>query len=83
MNRFSGTGRRVFRQSGLAILLFGGIAGVAEVAAEVAERCIWSLEAPVQRITGYDTPMPLFKLEHDYMPSVARIVAGIRNTLEV
>jgi 2-oxoisovalerate dehydrogenase E1 component subunit beta len=54
-----------------------------EVAAEVAERCIWSLEAPIQRITGYDTPMPLFKLEHDYMPSVARVVAGIRKTLEV
>jgi len=54
-----------------------------EVAAEVAERCLWSLEAPIQRICGYDTPMPLFKLEHDYMPSVARIVAGIRRTLEV
>jgi 2-oxoisovalerate dehydrogenase E1 component subunit beta len=54
-----------------------------EIAAEVAERCIWSLEAPIQRVTGYDTPMPLFKLEHDYMPSVARIVSGIRNTLEV
>jgi pyruvate dehydrogenase E1 component beta subunit len=54
-----------------------------EVAAEVAERCIWSLEAPIQRVTGYDTPMPLFKLEHDYMPSVARVVAGIRKTLEV
>lgn len=54
-----------------------------EVAAEVAERCIWALEAPIQRVTGYDTPMPLFKLEHDYMPSVARVVAGIRRTLEV
>lgn len=54
----------------------------AEIAATVAERAIYSLEAPVQRVAGYDTPIPLFKLEHDYMPSVDRIVRAMRNTLE-
>src|SRR5690606_15557779 len=54
----------------------------AEIAATVAERAIYSLEAPVQRVAGYDTPIPLFKLEHDYMPSVDRIVRAVRNTLE-
>lgn len=54
----------------------------AEVAATVAEKAIYSLQAPVERITGYDTPMPLFKLEHDYMPSVERVIKGIRRVLE-
>ncbi|MGH8363501.1 MAG: alpha-ketoacid dehydrogenase subunit beta [Gammaproteobacteria bacterium] len=54
----------------------------AEVAATVAEKAIYSLQAPVERITGYDVPMPLFKLEHDYMPSVARVIKGIRRVLE-
>ncbi|MDX1454666.1 MAG: alpha-ketoacid dehydrogenase subunit beta [Gammaproteobacteria bacterium] len=54
----------------------------AEIAAEVAEKALFSIEAPIQRVAGYDTPMPLFKLEHDYMPSVNRIVKAIRKTLE-
>ncbi|HET7395280.1 MAG TPA: alpha-ketoacid dehydrogenase subunit beta [Gammaproteobacteria bacterium] len=54
----------------------------AEVAATVAERGIYSLKAPIERVTGYDIPMPLFKLEHDYMPSVDRVIKGIRKVLE-
>ncbi|HEX7965563.1 MAG TPA: alpha-ketoacid dehydrogenase subunit beta [Gammaproteobacteria bacterium] len=54
----------------------------AEIAATVAEKVIYSLKAPIQRVTGYDIPMPLFKLEHDYMPSVDRVVKGIRKALE-
>jgi 2-oxoisovalerate dehydrogenase E1 component beta subunit len=54
----------------------------AEVAAIVADRGLFHLHAPIQRVAGYDTPMPLFKLEHDYMPSVDRIVRAARKTLE-
>src|SRR5690606_31484770 len=54
----------------------------AEIAAEVADQALFSLEAPIVRVTGDDTPMPLFKLEHDYMPSVARVLKGIRRVLE-
>lgn len=54
----------------------------AEIAAEVSEKGLFFLEAPVKRVAGYDTPMPLFKLEHDYMPSVGRVVRAIRATLE-
>lgn len=54
----------------------------AEVAATVAEKAIYSLKAPIERVTGYDIPMPLFKLEHDYMPSVDRVIKGIRKVLE-
>lgn len=54
----------------------------AEVAAIVADRGLFFLHAPIQRVAGYDTPMPLFKLEHDYMPSVDRILSAARKTLE-
>jgi pyruvate dehydrogenase E1 component beta subunit len=54
----------------------------AEIAATVAEKALYDLHAPVRRITGYDTVMPYFKLEHDYIPSVARIADGIRATVQ-
>jgi pyruvate dehydrogenase E1 component beta subunit len=50
----------------------------AEVAACVSEHGLMSLLAPVERVTGYDTVMPLSKLETAYMPSVARIVEAAR-----
>jgi 2-oxoisovalerate dehydrogenase E1 component subunit beta len=52
----------------------------AEIAATVAERGLYDLQAPIQRVTGYDTVMPLFRLEYDYIPSVARILDGVRAT---
>jgi len=52
----------------------------AEIAAVVAEEGLYDLQAPIQRVTGYDTVMPLFKLEHDYIPSVARILDAVRAT---
>ncbi len=54
----------------------------AEIAAEIADKALYSLEAPIKRVAGYDTPMPYSKLEHDYMPSVNRICKAIRRTLE-
>ena len=49
----------------------------AEIAARVAEYGLMSLLAPVKRVTGYDTVMPLFRLEEHYMPSVDRIVKAV------
>lgn len=58
-------------------------AGVgAEIAAGIAERGLYSLLAPVQRVTGYDVVVPLFRLENQYMPSVERVVDAVRRTLE-
>jgi 2-oxoisovalerate dehydrogenase E1 component beta subunit len=54
----------------------------AEIAALVAERALLSLLAPVARVTGYDTIVPLPRLEHHYMPSVGRIVAAARNACQ-
>lgn len=54
----------------------------AEVAALVAERCLYSLEAPVKRVTGWDSVFPLKRSESQYLPSVDRIVRAARQTLE-
>jgi pyruvate dehydrogenase E1 component beta subunit len=53
----------------------------AEIAATVCEHALYDLLAPIRRVTGYDTIMPLYRLEYDYIPSVARIIDGIRATL--
>ncbi len=49
----------------------------AEIAARIMERCFLYLEAPVQRVTGFDTIMPYYKLELEYMPDTARIERAI------
>lgn len=53
----------------------------AEVAARLAEHAMFDLVAPVERVTGYDTHIPLFRLEMKYLPSVERIVAAAKRTL--
>jgi pyruvate/2-oxoglutarate/acetoin dehydrogenase E1 component len=54
----------------------------AEVSSLIHERCMLHLEAPVQRVTGYDVPFPQFANENDYLPSVDRIVQGARAVLD-
>jgi len=54
----------------------------AEIAAGLAEEGLTSLLAPVCRVTGYDTVMPLYRLEAHYLPTVDRILAAVRRTLE-
>jgi len=54
----------------------------AEIAALIAERGLTSLLAPIARVTGYDTVMPLPRLEQRYIPSVARIVAATHKVCE-
>lgn len=54
----------------------------AEIAANLAEQGLLSLLAPIKRVTGYDTVVPLAKLEHQWMPSTARILAAAKQTLE-
>jgi pyruvate/2-oxoglutarate/acetoin dehydrogenase E1 component len=51
----------------------------AEIAAQVMERCFLHLEAPVQRVTGFDTIMPYYKLELEYMPDATRISQAIED----
>jgi 2-oxoisovalerate dehydrogenase E1 component beta subunit len=67
------TGRCVIVHEGARTGGFG-----AEIAALIAERGLTSLLAPVERVTGYDTVMPLPRLEQHYIPSVGRIAAAAR-----
>jgi len=54
----------------------------AEISALLAEKAISSLLAPIQRVTGYDTVMPMFKNEQSYMPSTQRIIQAALNAME-
>ncbi len=60
--------------------LTGGFA--AEIVALIQEKALYSLRAPVQRVTGWDVVVPLRLAERHYMPSVGRIVSAARSTLE-
>ncbi|WP_323174282.1 alpha-ketoacid dehydrogenase subunit beta [Natrialba sp. PRR66] len=57
-----------------------GMAG--EIIARITEDAFYYLEAPVERITGYDVPVPLFAREDAYLPDADRIEAGIRRVLD-
>ncbi|MGH9033358.1 MAG: alpha-ketoacid dehydrogenase subunit beta, partial [Acidimicrobiia bacterium] len=46
----------------------------AEVAARVTEECFYSLEAPVLRVTGFDTPYPPSRVEEEYLPDLDRVL---------
>jgi len=54
----------------------------AEIAAGIAEKGLLHLLAPIQRVTGYDTVMPLFRLEQCYLPDQQTIVDAVLKTLE-
>jgi 2-oxoisovalerate dehydrogenase E1 component beta subunit len=58
--------------------LTGGFAS--EVSATIAENCIEYLEAPVKRVTGYDTPFP-YTLENLYMPNGNKVLHAIEETI--
>lgn len=53
----------------------------AEISALVMEEALLHLKAPVMRVTGFDTVMPLPKGEHFYLPNVGRIVEAVRKVL--
>ena len=52
----------------------------AELAALVQEHCFWKLEAPIVRVTGWDTPYP-HAFEWEYFPGPARVADGLRRAL--
>jgi 2-oxoisovalerate dehydrogenase E1 component beta subunit len=73
LNSVSKTGRCVIVHEAARTGGFG-----ADIAARITERALLSLLAPIARVTGYDTVIPLARLEQYYMPSVARIAATAR-----
>jgi 2-oxoisovalerate dehydrogenase E1 component beta subunit len=52
-----------------------------EVAARVQQDCFYSLEAPVLRVTGFDTPYPPSRLEEEYLPDLDRVLDAVDRSL--
>jgi len=74
-----------FKKTGRAVVVHeapksGGLG--AEIATTIQEEALGYQRAPVQRVTGFDTPFPLYALEDYYMPEAARIEDGIREAVE-
>jgi pyruvate dehydrogenase E1 component beta subunit len=53
----------------------------AEIAALVQEHGFWHLEAPVLRVTGFDTPYPPARLEGAWLPGVDRLLDSVQRSL--
>jgi len=76
LNSVRKTGRAVVVHEAARTLGLG-----AEIAALIQERAFVYLEAPIKRVTGWDTPFP-YTLDEHYLPRAPRIEKGIRETLE-
>lgn len=70
------TGRLVYAQEAPGHTSVGG-----EIAATVMERAFYALEAPVLRVSGFDTPFPPAKLEGTYLPDADRILEAVDRSL--
>jgi pyruvate dehydrogenase E1 component beta subunit len=53
----------------------------AEISARITEQCFYSLEAPVLRVTGFDTPYPASRLEEDWLPDASRVLDAVDRAL--
>jgi pyruvate dehydrogenase E1 component beta subunit len=74
-----------FKSTGRAVVVHeapktGGLAG--EITSTIQEEALVYQEAPVERVTGFDVPYPLYDLEDYQLPNVARIREGIRSAAE-
>jgi pyruvate dehydrogenase E1 component beta subunit len=75
---------RVVRETGRVVVVHEAprtLGMGAEIAARVMELAFDHLEAPVARVTGWDTPYPPAALESAWLPSVERIAAAVRRTV--
>ena len=70
------TGRLIVAQEA-----YGNVSVGSEIAATVAERAFYSLEAPVLRVSGFDTPFPPAALETEFLPSADRVLEAVDRAL--
>jgi pyruvate dehydrogenase E1 component beta subunit len=54
----------------------------AELAARITEECFYSLESPVLRVGGFDTPYPASRIEEDYLPDLDRVLDAVDRSLD-
>ncbi len=72
------------RRTGRAIVVHeaaggGGVGG--EIGQRLTESCFYHLQAPVLRVTGYDTPYPPSRIEDDYLPDADRILDAVERSM--
>ncbi|GAA3279742.1 alpha-ketoacid dehydrogenase subunit beta [Dactylosporangium vinaceum] len=68
------------RRTGRAVVVHeapGNLGLGSEVAARITEECFYSLEAPVLRVTGFDTPYPAARVEEEYLPDLDRVLDAV------
>lgn len=68
------------RRTGRAVVVHEAPSNVglgAEIAARITEECFYSLEAPVLRVAGFDTPYPAARLEEEYLPNLDRVLDAV------
>ncbi len=70
------TGRAVVVQEAVKLCSLGS-----EISSIIQERCFLNLKAPVQRVAGFDIPMPYAKLELEYLPDAKRIAEAVTQCL--
>jgi pyruvate dehydrogenase E1 component beta subunit len=71
------TGRAVVTHEAHANLGMGS-----EIAARITEHCFYSLEAPVLRVGGFDTPYPPSRIEEEYLPDIDRVLDAVDRTFD-
>jgi pyruvate dehydrogenase E1 component beta subunit len=71
------TGRAVVTHEAHTNLGMGSV-----VAARITEHCFYSLEAPVLRVGGFDTPYPPSRIEEDYLPDIDRVLDAVDRTFD-
>jgi pyruvate dehydrogenase E1 component beta subunit len=72
------------RRTGRAVVVHEAPRAVglgAEIAARVTEACFFSLEAPVLRVTGFDSPYPPARVEEEYLPDLDRVLDAVDRSL--
>ena len=73
------------RRTGRAVVVHEAHANLglgSEIAARITEKCFYSLEAPVLRVGGFDTPYPASRVEEDYLPDLDRLLDAVDRTLD-
>ncbi|NJP30709.1 alpha-ketoacid dehydrogenase subunit beta [Micromonospora thermarum] len=71
------------KRTGRAVVVHeapGNLGMGAELAARITEECFYSLESPVLRVTGFDTPYPAARVEEEYLPDLDRVLDAVDRT---
>ncbi len=72
------------RKTGRAVVVHEATVNLgmgAEIASRITEQCFYSLEAPVLRVGGFDTPYPPARIEEQYLPDLDRVLDAVDRTM--